>query len=118
MQKKSLLALLLALMMLLSGCALVSVDTAKDNARVIVDVNGETVNKATISAAVQNTLAQNQYYNQLYSSYGMSGMFSTDEATVTSEVINSYVENLVSKQKAAELDAQRAAKRHWAGLGD
>ena len=103
MQKKSLLALLLALMMLLSGCALVSVDTAKDNARVIVDVNGETVNKATISAAVQNTLAQNQYYNQLYSSYRMSGMFSTDEATVTSEVINSYVENLVSKQKAAEL---------------
>ena len=43
MQKKSLLALLLALSVLLSGCALVTVDTAKDNARVIVDVNGETV---------------------------------------------------------------------------
>ena len=40
--------LLLALTLLLSGCALVTVDTAKDNARVIVDVNGETVSTDTI----------------------------------------------------------------------
>ena len=43
MQKKSLLALLLALMMLLSGCALVTVDTEKDNARTIIDVNGDQI---------------------------------------------------------------------------
>ena len=42
MRKKSLLALLLALSLLMSGCALVSVDQVADNARIIVDVNGET----------------------------------------------------------------------------
>ena len=103
MQKKSLLALLLALMMLLSGCALVTVDTAKDNARVIVDVNGETVNKQTVYAAVQNQLQMNQYYNQMYSAYGMSASFPTDEATVTTQVIDTYVNQLVGIQKAKEL---------------
>ncbi len=103
MQKKSLLALLLALMMVLSGCALVSVDTEKDNARTIVDVNGETVNKQTIYAAVQNQLQMNQYYNQLYASMGVTGSYPTDEATVTSQVIESYVNQLVSTQKAKAL---------------
>ena len=104
MQKKSLLALLLALMMLLSGCALVSVDTAKDNARVIVDVNGETVSKAVISAAVQNQISTYEYYNQLYSAYyGISDVYSTDETTVAAEVIEAYVQQLVCQQKAKEL---------------
>ncbi len=104
MQKKSLLALLLALMVLLSGCALVTVDTEKDNARVIVDVNGETVTKAVIHAAVDNQLSMNEYYNQLYSSYyGVSNLYPTDEATVTAEVIDAYVNELVSQQKAKEL---------------
>ncbi|MBR3739006.1 MAG: peptidylprolyl isomerase [Clostridia bacterium] len=104
MQKKTLLALLLALTVLLSGCALVSVDTAKDNARVIVDVNGETVNKAVIHAAVDNQLSTYEYYNQLYSAYyGISDLYSTDEATVTSEIIDTYVNQLVSQQKAKEL---------------
>ena len=103
MQKKSLLALLLALMMLLSGCALVTVDTAKDNARVIVDVNGETVNKQTVHATVDNQLQMNQYYNQMYSAYGMSASFPTDEATITTQVIDTYVNQLVGIQKAKEL---------------
>lgn len=104
MQKKSLLALLLALMMLLSGCALVSVDTEKDNARVIVDVNGETVSKAVISAAVQNQISTYEYYNQIYSAYyGISNYYSTDEASITSEIIDAYVNQLVSQQKAKEL---------------
>ena len=103
MQKKSLLALLLALVMILSGCSLVTVDEVKDNARVIVDVNGETVNKQTIKSLVANTLSQNQYYNQLYASYGMSAAFPTDEATVTQQVIDSFVNNLVAKQKAAKM---------------
>ena len=104
MQKKTLLALLLALTVLLSGCALVTVDTAKDNARVIVDVNGETVTKAVIHAAVDNQVSANEYYNQLYSSYyGVSDLYSTDEATITAQVIDAYVNQLASLQKAKEL---------------
>ena len=104
MRKKSVLALLLAVMMVLSGCALVSKDEEKDNARVIIDVNGETVTKRVISAAVQNQIAQNEYYNQLFSSYyGYSAMYPTDEATVTNQVVEAYTQNLVLKQKAAAL---------------
>ena len=103
MQKKSLLALLLALMMVLSGCALVTVDTDKDNARTIIDVNGETVNKRTVAGAVSNQLQAKQYYAQLYASYGLSGNFSTDEATVTQQVVDSYVQQLAAQQKAKEM---------------
>ena len=104
MRKKSVLALLLAVMMVLSGCALVSKDEEKDNARVIIDVNGETVTKQVISAAVRNQISQNEYYNQLFSSYyGYSAMYPTDEATVTSQVVEAYTQNLVLKQKAAAL---------------
>ena len=104
MRKKSVLALLLVVMMVLSGCALVSKNEEKDNARVIIDVNGETVTKQVISAAVQNQISQNQYYNQLFSSYyGYSAMYPTDEATVTNQVVEAYTQKLVLKQKAAAL---------------
>ena len=105
MRKKSVLALLLAVMMVLSGCALVSKNEEKDNARVIIDVNGETVTKQVISAAVQNQISQNQYYNQLFSSYYgyNAGVYPTDEATVTKQVVEAYTQNLVLKQKAAAL---------------
>ncbi len=116
MQKKSLLALLLALMMLLSGCALVATDTEKDNARVIVDVNGQTVNKATIHAAVENQLSQNEYYNQLYAAYGITGTLSTDETQVTAEVIQTYVERLVLEQKAAELGLNQLTEEELADV--
>jgi len=104
MQKKSVLALLLAVMMILSGCALVSKDEKKDNARVIIDVNGETVTKQVVASYVQNQISQNEYYNQLFSSYyGYSAMYPTDEATVTTQVIDSLKQNLVLKQKAFAL---------------
>jgi len=114
MQKKGLLALLLALMMILSGCALVSVDEEKDNARVIVDVNGETLTKQVVHAAVDNQVQMNQYYNQLYASYGLSGAFSTDEDQVANEVISSYVEQLVLKQKAKELGLDQPTEEEQA----
>lgn len=103
MQKKTLLALLLALVMILSGCSLITVDSEKDNARVIVDVDGDTVNKLAVKNLVSNQLYQNQYMNQLYSAYGITGGYSTDEATVTSEVIDSLVKQLVSRHKAEAL---------------
>ena len=117
MQKKSLLALLLALTMLLSGCALVSVDTAKDNARVIVDVNGETVSKAVINAAVQNQISTYEYYNQIYSAYyGISNYYSTDTATITSQVIDAYVNQLAAQQKAKELGLYEMTEEEQAAI--
>lgn len=124
MRKKSVLALLLALMMILSGCALVTKDEAKDNARVILDVNGETVSKRIINATVQNQISQNQYYNQMFANSGYAVSWPTDEATVTSQVIESYTEKLVLQQKAAAMGmteltdeekahAEEHAKEHY-----
>ena len=100
MRKKSVLALLLALVMILSGCALVTKDQAKDDARVIIDVNGETVTKGVISTAVQNQISQNEYFNQMLTSYYGYSVYPTDEATVSSQIIEAYTEELVLKQKA------------------
>ena len=65
MRKKCILALMLAGMLVLSGCALVTVDEAADNARVILDVDGETVNKAVFHNMVEYQLYQNQQMNSL-----------------------------------------------------
>ena len=103
MRKKSLLALLLVMSLLMSGCALVTVDQAADNARTIIDVNGETVTKLQVSNAVNNAISQNEYMNQLYAMFGMTGSAPTDKASITPQVISAFVENLVSLQKAKEL---------------
>lgn len=103
MRKKSLLALLLALALVMSGCALYTVDEEADNARIVIDVNGETVTKKQVSASINNAISQNEYMNQLYAMFGMQGSYSTDAATLTPQVIDAFVQNLVKTQKAKEL---------------
>lgn len=116
MRKKSLLALLLALMLLMSGCALVTVDQEADNARIIVDVNGETVNKQRITSAVNAAISQNEYYNQLYAMFGMSANYPTDSATITPQVISAFVEQLVTMQKAKELGLDQYTEEEQAHI--
>lgn len=116
MRKKCLLALLLALTLLMSGCALVTVDQAADNARIIVDVNGQTVTKRQVNNAVSNTISQNEYMNQLYSMFGMSGSYPTDKATITPQVIAAFVENLVTEQKAKELGLDQYTEEEQAHI--
>ncbi len=116
MRKKCLLALLLALAMILSGCALVTVDEAADNARVVIDVNGETLTKGQVATAVNNVISrnqslnqQNQYYAQMYAAMGMQApdslyqTYTTDSAVLRPQVISALVEQLVTNQKAKEL---------------
>ena len=103
MQKKSLLALLVAVMMLMSGCALVTVDEEADNAQIIIDVNGTTIDKGTFNALVENTIAEYEYMNQMYSYLGMQASFPTDTATVQQEVLNSNIQSIVTTLKAQEL---------------
>lgn len=96
MKKMRLLALLLALM-LLAGCA------AKDTA-VIVDVNGETVNKAAITLQIDNEIAYNEQMNAMYMAYyGVNANLPTDRDQVAEQVITSNVNQLVAMQKAKEL---------------
>ena len=104
MQKKALLALLMAAVMLLSGCSLIVTDVEKDNARIVLDVNGETMNKGSIAYVVDYTIEQNEYYNNLYyQMLGQSAGYSTDPATVLNTVLDQYTEVIVQNHKAKEL---------------
>lgn len=114
MKKKGLLALLMAVMLLMSGCTLVAVDEEADNAQIILDVNGTTVNKGTFNSLVENTLAQYEYMNQMYSYLGMSASFPTDTATVRQEVLTSNIQNIVANLKARELGMDQLTEEETA----
>jgi len=115
MQKKSLLALLLAAMLVMSGCSLITVDKEVDNARIIVDVNGETVNKATVQNMIDYQINQNAYTNQMYEAYlGMSANLPTDQASIQPTVIENYVSNLVAQQKIRELGLDQLTEEEQA----
>ena len=69
MRKKSLLALLLVLVMILSGCALNVVNEEKDSARVVVDVNGKTITKGQVAQAYSSEVEQYNNWVQYYQYY-------------------------------------------------
>ena len=61
MQKKALLALLLALTLCLSGCALIVKDEAVDAATVILTFGDKTVTKGEILKAAEEELLNTSY---------------------------------------------------------
>ncbi len=97
MQKKSLLALLLVLAIMLSGCALVRVNEEKDRALTIVDVNGETIDKQTIQNYAYYLVNSNETLFYYYYYYGM-----IDDAYLYELAANQYVQRLVMKQQAVK----------------
>lgn len=102
MQKKTLLALMLVLTMLLSGCSLIVKDEAVDEARVVIRVGDDTYTKAQVQANIDYTIQQYEY---IYSLYGLT-FDSTDEETISSitdSVIDGLVERSVLIAKAKEL---------------
>ena len=69
MRKKALLAAMMALVLLLSGCALIVKDEAVDNATEIIRMGDKVVTKKEVKDQIDNVLYQNY---QLYSMYGYS----------------------------------------------
>ena len=117
MQKKALLALLMACVMLLSGCALIVTDTEKDNARIVLDVNGETMTKGSIDYVVDYTIEQNNYYNNLYyQMLGQNAGYPTDPATVLASVLEQYTDMMVENQKAAEMGMNNLSEEDKAAV--
>lgn len=102
MTKKCLLALLLAAVMLLSGCSLVLKDTAVDNQQTIIEVNGVHVNKATFLSSYNYTLEMQQYMQQLMAQFGGAAE-EIDTAALMEEAVNSFISSIVMQQKASEL---------------
>ena len=110
MKKTVVLALMLALALLLSGCA------AGDDA-VIVDVNGQTITKAALNADIDAQINYNQQLNSFYLSYyGDTPGFTTDREEVAQTLIDSHVDRLVALQKAKELGLDQFTEEETAQI--
>ena len=102
MRKRSLLALLLAMTLLLSGCALIVKDKAVDDATVIIKMGDQTITKDKVNAEVQNQLDSMEYY---YATYNMP-FDRTDAAAVAQAreaAVNDLKQDLALTAKAKEL---------------
>ena len=102
MRKKALLALMLALTLLLSGCALIVKDQAVDNATEIIRMGDQVVTKDKVKEEIQNELDYNAYYASLLG----QAYDATDPQVIASaqeEAITSLKKDLVLTAKAKEL---------------
>ena len=102
MKKQALLALMLALTMILTGCTLVQKDAAVDAATEIIRLGDQVVTKGQVQEEVQ---AQLDYMAYLYSAYGYSFDPTSPEAIADAQnsVIDSFKKQLVANEKIKEL---------------
>ena len=102
MKKQALLALMLALALILSGCTLIQKDPKVDAATEIVRLGDEVVTKGEIQEQVNSQL---QYMAYVYSMYGHSYDATSAEniASAQDSVLETVKEDLVSKAKIREL---------------
>ena len=102
MNKKALLALMLALTMLLSGCTLLVKDQDVDNATEIVRLGDTVYTKGEVNSRVDSYLQEEAYF---YSMYGAT-VDITDPAVVQEArefVVQDLKETIVKDQKIADL---------------
>ena len=94
-----LLALVLALTLVMSGCSMIEVDKEKDNAQTAAVVGGEVITKGEAQSLYDYYV---DYYTYLYSYYGLSSD-SLDLETLKQNALDALVEQKLVAQKAAEL---------------
>ena len=102
MRKQALLAVMMAMILLLSGCALIVKDEAVDNATEIIRMGDQVITKEKVKEQTANELDTIAYY---YSMYGQS-YDTTDPdniAQAQQEAIESLKKDLALTAKAKEL---------------
>ena len=115
MRKKSLLALLLAVAVLLTGCALVEKDPEVDRATEIIRVGDTVYTKGQVQDEVAYQLS---YMNYIYSMYGMA-FDANDPKTIAQaqqQVIDYLIEEAVLTQKIDELGLSALTEEEQAAL--
>ncbi len=115
MRKKALLALLLAVAMLLTGCALVEKNPEVDRATEIIRVGDTVFTKGQVQDEVAYQLS---YMNYIYSMYGMAFDANDPEtiAQAQQEVIDYLIEEAVMIQKINELGLSTLTEEEQAAL--
>ncbi len=110
MKKLSVLSLILALILILGGCAV------SDDAAVII-VNGESVTRGDMMQEIDSQLNYNQQLNAMYQAYyGFDPGLTTDRNEIANELINTRINILVSLQKAKELGFDQLTAQEEAQL--
>ena len=95
-----LLALVLALALVLTGCNLIEVDPEKDNAEVVAIVNDDKITKGEVKDTYDYYVS---YYTYLYQYYYGSSDISDLTDNLKDSVLESFIEQSLVAQKAAEL---------------
>lgn len=115
MQKKALLAMMLVLTLILSGCTLVQKDPAVDAAQEVLRLGDAVVTKGEVQEQIQS---YHNYMSTLYSYYGMSYSATSEEAVqdARNEVLDYYKSELVAQAKIRELGLDQLTEEEEAQL--
>ena len=110
MQKRVILALMLALTLILSGCALIEKDAAVDAETEIIRLGDQVVKKGELKPELDNML---NLYKMIY------GIDPSDESVVSeirSEMVEQHKAEMAAKAKAAELGLDQLTEEEEAKL--
>ncbi|MHC1787382.1 MAG: SurA N-terminal domain-containing protein [Christensenellales bacterium] len=100
--KKLAVTLLLVLSLILSGCSLVVKDPAVDAKQVIIQVNGEQVDKQAFTSTYNALMNQEYQMQQMYQMYGMQAPEIVPEDVMASAK-DQQIRAMIIRQKAKEL---------------
>ena len=113
--KKTLLLLVLALSLVLSGCSLVVKDPAVDARQVILDINGQQVDKQTFVAAYNALYNQEMQMQQLYQMYGMQAP-EIDFDKLQTQAKDQVIRQEIIRQQSAALGLDQLSEEEQAKL--
>ena len=103
MRKKALLALMMAAILLLSGCALIKKDQAVDDATEIIRMGDQVITKKEVKALTNSVLSNFSQSMQMYNGQGIDMDDPKYSSMAQEEAINQYKNDLALTAKAKEL---------------
>ena len=103
MKKLGLLALLMAVVLMMTGCSLVVKDPEVDAKRIIIDFGEETVDKATFIRAYNNAYNNELATQQMYQQFGLIQQINIDPQQIMQSTLDGLVNRMVLLKRAREL---------------
>jgi len=103
MRKKALLALMMAAILLLSGCALIKKDQAVDDATEIIRMGDQVITKKEVKALTNSVLSNYSQSMQMYYNQGIDMDDPQYVSMAQEEAINQFKNDLALTAKAKEL---------------
>ena len=113
--KKTLLLLVLALSLVLSGCSLVVKDPAVDARQVILDINGQPVDKQTFVSAYNALYNQEMQMQQLYQMYGLQAP-QIDYDKLQTQAKDQVIRQEIIRQQSSALGLDQLSEEEQAKL--